>query len=84
MSDKAPFGHPPSSRIPAPALRRQGARPPRCLPAGNCCQETAAPALWWPRIRPSPWPLIPRPTSQAQRRPAHSPTKTLLKRCSLD
>jgi hypothetical protein len=84
MSDRATFVHPPSSLITAPALQSQGSLPPLCLPPGNCGQETAAPSLWWPRIRPRPWPLIPLPTSQAHRLSADIPTKTLLKRCSLD
>ena len=84
MSDRATFVHPPSSLITAPALQRRGSLPPLCLPPGNCCQETAAPSLRWPRIRPSTLPLIPLPTSQAPRPSAHIPTKTLLKQCSLD
>jgi hypothetical protein len=84
MSDRAPFVPPPSSVITAPALQRRGSRPPLCLPPGNCCQETAAPSLWWPRLRLSTLPLIPLPTSQVHRPSTHIPTKTLLKRYSLD
>jgi hypothetical protein len=84
MSDRATFVHPPSSLITALALQSRRSLPPHCLPPGNCGQETAAPSLWWPRIRPSALPLTPLPTSQAPRPSAHIPTKTFLKRCSLD
>ena len=84
MRASAAFEHPPASLISAPALQRRGALPPRWLPPGPCCEETAAPSLCWPRRRPSLLPLIPLPPSQAHRPSAHIPTNTLLQRCSRD
>jgi hypothetical protein len=81
MTDRTPLVYPPSSLITAPAPQSRSSLPPLCLPPGNCRQETAAPSLWWPRIRPSTLALMPLPTSQAHRSSADIPTKTLLKRC---